>query len=163
MVDGYLTFEDGKVTLGGNELDGLLQQQYIRGAVRFDEAAQDGLSGKIKTPMGWEDADITLTILLETDDKADCYDRLAELDGLFKGQDNGGNPRVLDVLNRHCQARHINQVVFSGLDSSESNKNDAIRATLSFTEHRPAVVAAEERVVASGKAAPGIKPVGGSR
>lgn len=163
MVDGYLTFDHGKVSLGGTELDGLLQQQSIRGAVRFDEAEQDALSGKVKTPMGWEDADITLTVLLETNKEANCYDRLADLDGLFKGQDNGGNPKVLTVLNAHCQARHINQVVFAGLDSSESNQDDAILATLFFVEHRPAVVTAEERAVASGKAAPCINPAGGSR
>ena len=157
MVDGYLSFDDGKVSLGGPELDGLLQQQSIRGFVRFDEAEQDGLSGKVKVPMGWEDADITLTLLLETDSETDCYDRLDELDGLFKGQDNGGNPKILTVLNRHCQARHINKVVFAGLDSRETNKDDAIVVTLSFVEHRPAVVTAEERAVASGKAAPSVR------
>eukprot|EP00828_Plagiopyla_frontata_P043835 TRINITY_DN6983_c0_g1_i2.p1 TRINITY_DN6983_c0_g1~~TRINITY_DN6983_c0_g1_i2.p1 ORF type:complete len:167 (+),score=43.12 TRINITY_DN6983_c0_g1_i2:196-696(+) len=156
--DGYLTFDDGKVTLGSSELDGLLQQMTVRGAVRFDKAEQDGMSGKTKTPMGWDDADISLTLLLETDEQSDCYERLDDLDALFKGQDNGGNPKILTVLNRHCQARHINQVVFSGLDSQESNRDDAILATLAFTEHRPATVAQEERVVASGKAAPAIKP-----
>ncbi|WP_415714388.1 hypothetical protein [Maridesulfovibrio sp.] len=157
MADGYLTFDDGKVSLGSTELNGLLQQMSVRGAVRFDEAEQDGVSGKVKTPMGWEDADVTLTLLLETDGDDDCYDRLADLDALFKGQDNGGNPKVLSVFNRHCQARHINQVVFAGLDSQESNRDDAILATLSFTEHRPATVATEERVIASNKAAPAIK------
>lgn len=160
MADGYLTFDDGKVRLGGTELDGTLQQMSVRGAVRFDEAEQDSLSGETKTPMGWDDSAISITLLLETDGTADCYERLSELDALFKGQDNGGNPKVLTVLNRHCQARHINQVVFSGLDSDESNRDDAILATLSFTEHRPATVAVEERVVASKKAAPAIKTNG---
>ncbi|WP_320175796.1 hypothetical protein [Maridesulfovibrio sp.] len=158
MVDGYLTFDDGKVSLGGTELDGVLQQMSVRGAVRFDKAEQDGMSGKVKVPMGWEDADITLTLLLKTDDNADCYDRLDDLDALFKGQDSGGNPKILNVLNRHCQARHINQVVFAALDSQESTRDDAILATLSFSEHRPAVVTTEERVIASGKAAPAIRP-----
>lgn len=151
-MHNYLTFDDGRVTLGSHELDGVLQQMSVRGAVRFDKAEQDGMSGKVKVPMGWKDADITLTLLLETDDNADCYDRLDYLDALFKGQDSGGNPKILTVLNRHCQARHINQVVFAGLDSQETNKDDAIMATLSFSEHRPATVAAEERANAKSKA-----------
>ncbi|WP_321402718.1 hypothetical protein [Maridesulfovibrio sp.] len=156
MANGYLSWEDGAVVLGGSELDGILQNLSVRGAVLFDRAEQDGLSGKTKIPMGWEDADITLVLLLETNEAADCYDRLEELDALFKGQDSNGNPLILDVRNRHCQARHINQVVFSGLDSQENNKDDAIIASLAFSEHRPATVDTEERVVASGKAAPAI-------
>ncbi len=157
MANGYLSFDDGKVFLGGSELDGILQNLSVRGSVLFDLAEQDGLSGKTKIPMGWEDADITLVLTLLTDENADCYDRLEVLDALFKGQDSNGNPLILDVRNRHCQARHIDRVVFSGLDSQENDKNDAIVATLAFSEHRPATVATEERVVASGRAAPAIK------
>ncbi len=156
MADGYLSWDDGVVVLGGNELDGVLQNLSVRGAVLFDRAEQDGLSGKTKIPMGWEDAAITIVLLLETDQNADCYDRLDVLDALFKGQDSKGNPMILSVRNRHCQARHIGKVVFAGLDSQESNKNDAIMVTLAFTEHRPATVAVEERVIASDKAAPAI-------
>ena len=62
MPDGMLTFDDGIVQLAGNPVPGILKSLSIAGQVRFDEAEQDGLSGKVKVPMGWTDADITLVM-----------------------------------------------------------------------------------------------------
>ena len=150
--DGLLVFEDGQITLGGSLLPGVLRRLSIRGQVRFDEAEQDGLSGKVKVPMGWEDADVTAEVELLTD-STDCYDKLAGLDATFRGYDNGGNPKVYDLVNRHTAARGIDQVVFAGLESSETDQDDVILAGLAFQEHKPAVVAVESRVAASDKAA----------
>jgi len=145
-MDGMLTFEHGEVRLGSQTVPGILKSMRVRGAVVFDEAEPDGMSGKTKTPKGWDDCAITLTIDLLTDDRATCYDRLAKLNALFKGYDNGANPRVLDVANPHISARGIERVVFAGLDSSESNQDDVVMASLRFTEHRPTIIRAEKRV-----------------
>lgn len=170
-MDGLLTFEHGEVRLGNKLVPGVMKSQRIGGAVRFDETERDGLSGKAKTPMGWEDCAITLTVVLDTDeDGQSCYTKLAELDALFRGHDNGVNPRVLDVANPHVMARGIERVVFSRLDSSEDNQSDAIKATLGFTEHRPPIVRAEQRAVtteggrpASTATNPGLDPAIGER
>ncbi|MBF0454946.1 MAG: hypothetical protein HQL72_09070 [Magnetococcales bacterium] len=149
MTDRMLTFEDGQVQLGDRLIPGILVRQSVRGSVRFDEAEQDGLSGTVKIPMGWEDADIALTVDLLTD-KTTCYEKLAILTTLFKGADSKGNPLVLSVANVHCLARGIRQVVFSGLDSEESDRDDVIQTTLRFVEHVPAVTRVEERAIAGG-------------
>lgn len=147
-VDGRLTFEDGQVSLGGAALPGILVSQSVRGQVRFDEAEQDGLSGKTRMPMGWEDAEVVLVMDLLTDDASDCYDKLAKLDAVFRGADTKANPKVYDVANRHLLARSINRVLFSGLESSETDEDDVIRCSLAFVEHKPPVVRQEERVAA---------------
>jgi len=148
-----LTWEHGEVRLAGELLPGALKHLSIRGLVRFDEAEQDGMSGKTRTPLGWEDADVVIIVDLLTDSGSTCYDKLTALDAKFRGQDDQGNPLVLDVVNAHLAARGVDQVVFSGLDSSETDQDDVIQASLSFTEYRPAVVAVEERAEAG--AAPG--------
>lgn len=149
MTDGLLTFDHGRVALGDQEINGILKNQSIRGAVRFDEAEQDGVSGKVKTPLGWEDADITLTMELLTDEIGDCYDKLTGLNALFAGHDNGGNPQVYDLVNAHAIARGIHQVVFAGLDSSESDADDVISVSLHFMEHNPPIVRVEEQAAAT--------------
>lgn len=167
MSDGSLSFEHGEVWLGGERVPGVLRGQSIRGCVRFDEAETDGLSGKVKTPLGWEDADIQLRLDLISDqqmkpyvDGEDCYEKLAELNRIFKGYDNGGNPQVYDIVNAHVTARGIDQVVFAGLDSRETDRDDIIRATLSFTEHKPPVQRVEAQAVAAdqalGSSTPGV-------
>lgn len=144
-MDGMLTFSHGEVRLGAQLVPGILKSLNVRGAVVFDEAERDGLSGKTKTPKGWDDSMIMLTVELLTDDTT-CYDKLASLDALFRGHDNGANPRVLDVANSHVTARGVGRVVFAGLDSAETDRDDVIMATLRFTEHRPPIIRAEKRV-----------------
>ena len=144
-MDGMLTFSHGEVRLGSKLVPGILKSLNVRGAVVFDEAERDGLSGKTKTPKGWDDSAITLTVELLTDETT-CYDKLAALDALFRGHDTAANPRVLDVANAHVSARGVERVVFAGLDSSESDRDDVILATLRFSEHRPPIIRAEKRV-----------------
>lgn len=142
-----LTFEDGVVRIGGEELPGILADIRVSCAVRFDEQSVDKASGKKKTPQGWEDSDISLSLYLTTDESGTCYEKLDTLNGLFKKTDARANPTIFTVANRHLLARGIRQVVFSKLDSAESMKSDDIRATLSFTEHNPPIVK-QERAVA---------------
>lgn len=154
MSDGILKFEDGQITLGGRIAPGILQSLLVAGRVRFDEAEQDGLSGKTKVPMGWEDADITLVVELVSEEASTCYDKLSEINAIFKGTDNGGNPNVYDVVNAHTLARGIERVVFAGLTSQETDDDDVILANLAFIEHIPPVTAIEERAAAGDTPAP---------
>ena len=153
--DGILMYEDGLVFLGDEQVPGILVNQSIRGQVKFDEGKPDGLSGKVKTPMGWEDADISLTVELLSDDDSNCYDKLAVLNALFKGTDNGGNPKVFEIVNMHAIARGVDKVVFAGLQSTETDQDDTILCALNFVEHNPPVVKTERRVVAKKKAVSG--------
>jgi hypothetical protein len=157
MFDGYLSFEDGEVKIGGMLLPGLFVTQRVSAGVRFDKSHHDNQSGKRKIPLGWEDADVTLTLNLTCDDQGDCYSKLMAINGIFKGPDAGANPRIFEVTNRHLRARGVSKVVFAGLESNEDNQTDEILVTLSFTEHLPAIVKREKQVNAS-KAAVGAPP-----
>ncbi|XPV77693.1 MAG: hypothetical protein ACNI27_07180 [Desulfovibrio sp.] len=151
MNDGLLYFEHGEVRLGGSLIDGILSSARVGAQVRFDEAEQDGKSGKARIPMGWEDADVALSLVLLTDDRATCYERLARIDRVFKGYDNSGNPKIFDVQNAHCAARGIQQVVFSGLSSTESERDDTITVSLTFSEHIPVIRKVETQASATAK------------
>lgn len=138
-----LTFEDGVVRIDGEELPGILSEFRVSGAVRFDEQKVDKTSGKKKTPQGWEDADISLTMWLLTDEQGTCYDKLEIINSYFKKADSKANPSIFTVANKHLQARGVRQVVFSKLDSAESDQTDEIRVSLGFVEHNPPIVKAE--------------------
>lgn len=159
MADGSLQFDHGVVILGGVELPGIFKNQSIAGSVRFDTAEPTGLSGSVKTPLGWEDADITLVIELISDEQmspyvagSNCYEKLAQIDAIFRGYDNGTNPKVYEVDNAHALARGISQVVFAGLQSRETQRDDVIQVSLNFIEHVPAVQPAEKQVIATDSA-----------
>lgn len=139
-----LTFEDGVVRIDGEELPGILSDLRVSGKVRFDEQSVDKASGKKKTPQGWEDADISLTLYLTTDGSGTCYDKLESLNEWFKKTDGKANPSIFTVANRHLLARGVRRVVFSRLDSAETTQTDEIRASLSFVEHNPPIVRQEQ-------------------
>ncbi len=170
MADGTLQFGHGVVKLDGIELPGIFVNQSIAGSVRFDTATPTGMSGAAKTPLGWDDADITIVVELISDEQLppyaagrSCYDKLAQIDAVFRGYDNGKNPKVYDVDNAHVLARGVSQVVFAGLQSKETEDDDVIQVTLNFVEHMPAVRIAEKRVAATDNAvtaAPAAVPSG---
>ena len=153
MARWYLSFDDGLVKLGDTTLPGIYRRSDVRGQVTYDEAEQDGLSGKVKTPTGWEDADARIVLDLLSDDDSTCYDKLQEIHEIFTGVDSGGNPVVLGVQNSHLLARGINEVVFDGLSSRDTDRNDIVQATLTFKEHKPATQISETRAVAKQQAA----------
>lgn len=139
-----ITFEDGIVSLGGEELPGILRSLSVDGKVRFDEQKVDGSSGKKKTPQGFEDCDIMLALVLTTDEESDCYAKLETVSGTFRGVDDKANPKIYTVANRHLLARGVRQVVFSKFQSMENDATDEVIVTLGFVEHNPPIVKTEK-------------------
>ena len=139
-----ITFEDGVVRLAGEEVPGILNALRVDGKVRFDEQKVDGSSGKKKTPQGFEDSDIMISLYMVTDDDTSCYDKLETLSGMFRKVDDNANPQIYTVANRHLLARGIRQVVFSKLQTAENDKTDEITTTLGFVEHNPPIVKTEK-------------------
>lgn len=143
MVNEIL-FMDGQISLDGNVVPGILRSLSVNGQVRFDEQKVDGASGKKKTPVGYEDCDISASLYLCTDEESDCYEKLEELARMFKDVDGGANPKVYEVNSRHLTLWGIRQVVFSKLSTAENDKSDEITATLGFVEHTPPIVKLEK-------------------
>ena len=149
-----LSFEHGEVWLGGELVPGILRRCSVLGQVKFDEADPDQLSGKVKHPMGWDDSVITLDIELVSEnplqgDTTTCYEKLGNLNSIFKGEDETVDPMVYSIDNPHALARGIYQVVFSGLESRETDQDDIMECTLRFVEYKPIVTKDEENQVAS--------------
>jgi hypothetical protein len=149
-----LTWEDGVVKIDGQELPGILDDLDVDGRVKFDEQNVDGQSGKKRTPMGWEDTEVSLRLCLTTeDDGPDCYDKLTEINGIFRAMDGNANPKVYTVDNRHLLARGVGELIFSGLSSSERDRDDTVTAYLSFVENNPPVIKTETSVAKNALAA----------
>lgn len=145
-----LTWEDGLVTIDGLILPGVLIDLSVDCRVRFDEQDVDAQSGKKRTPMGWEDAEVGLALCLTTEDSgSDCYDKLTIINGIFRSHDANANPKVYTVNNRHLLARGVGELIFSNLNSFETEDDDTIIASLSFVENNPPVVKTETSVAKS--------------
>lgn len=144
-----VTFEDGVVRLGDTEIPGILKELRVDGKVRFDTQKVDGASGKKKTPQGFEDQDVLVSMVLINDEAGMCYDKLETVAGLFRKIDAKANPQIYTVTNRHLLARGVRQVVFSKLQSAESDESDEITISMGFVEHNPPVVKVEKAAAKS--------------
>lgn len=140
-----ITGSAGDVMLNDTLIPGVYQSLEIIGKLQIDEKDVPGSSGKRKQPMGYEDAEITLTLRLLTDDATDCYEKVATLARLFQNVDNTAKPYVYRIVNRLLAAWKIKEVLFAGLRTEDDNKSNSIKAYLDFVEYRPAIVAAEAK------------------
>lgn len=144
-----ITADFGKVKVGDLELPGVFTQMRIRGAVRMDQVFVPGASGKARQPMGFDPAEVSLSIRLVNDRHGTPYDKLAQIAGLFRSVDEAAKPRVYRIVNKHVEAWKIRDVIFANLTSVEDNQSDTIQAELTFEEYRPVVVRAEARATVS--------------
>jgi hypothetical protein len=165
--DGFISFDDGVIKLNGTAIPGIFVSMTVNAGVRFDRAEKDHMSGKNKLPLGWEDADIkvSLDLICEyveeygQEVESTCYMKLSVIDDLFKNSEKKkADPKIYDIASSHLDARGIKRVVFSGLESIEDDQSDVIRVTLAFSEHLPVVAKREKQVNATKTpAAPAIK------
>ncbi|WP_334110588.1 LysM peptidoglycan-binding domain-containing protein [Thermodesulfitimonas autotrophica] len=144
MAREIITDDFGQVKLGEQVLPGVIQQIEIECNVRVDMEEVPGQSGSSKQPQGYEDAKITIRIVLPTDEESNCYSKVAELERSFKKVDSQAKPYVYRIVNKHAAARGISQVVYQGLRTTEGNGDDTITAEISLLEFKPVVVKTEQ-------------------
>lgn len=170
-----LIFDDGLVKLGDTLLPGILVSQRIGCAVRIDTAQVEGQAQKTQTPLEWDNAALYLCLDLLTDVESDsasagppqpgtdCYEKLAALNRIFKGKDNGHFAQIYTVNSRHARARGLDKMIFSSLDSDEDDQDDVIRVSLCFVEYLPPKTAQKAAGIAgSGTAPPTTNPAAGA-
>ncbi len=156
-----LTANDWPVSLTnqatGQSLDrlpGIYQNMTIARPLEMDEAATEGKSGRRKQPQGWDDAEITLTLLLIDDAQSTALDKLAELEAAYTAVGPDGKPPAFIIHSPHTRARKIRQVLWVDLRSSETNEDLSITVDLVFREHTPVVAEAEDRGAPKAKPRP---------
>ncbi|MCM0757343.1 hypothetical protein M7775_02015 [Sporomusa sphaeroides DSM 2875] len=147
-----ITTSAGDVMLNDTLIPGVYQSMEVTGKLRIDEKDVPGSSGKRKQPLGYEDAEIILTVKLLTDDDTDCYEKVAKLASLFQNVDNTAKPYVYRIVNRLLDSWKIKEILFSSLRTTDDNKSNTIVAQLDFIEYKPAIVNAEAKA-----ATPAIK------
>lgn len=158
MAREIITDDFGRVKLGDRVLPGVVQQIEIEGEVRVDAEKVPGQSGSAKQPQGYEDAKITIRLVLPTDEQGNCYAKAAELEKSFKKVDAQAKPFVYRIVNKHAAARGITHVVYQGLRTVEPSASDTITAEITLLEFKPVVVKTEK---AAGKKATTASPASG--
>ncbi len=140
-----LSIKKGIVQIGDYVLPGVVESISVGGSILIDSAETDAVSGvSKKICRGFDDKTISISIRLFNDENIvfgdgykSAYDYLSELEEIFSKTEKDV-PRVYKIISSHTEARKIKEVLFSRLESEESNEDDTISVMLEFTEFIPA-------------------------
>mgnify|MGYP001055909308 CR=1 FL=1 len=138
--------QDGQVKIGNPPelLPGILSSISINGDLIIDNASIEGRSGSSKQVHGWNDAAVSISLVLIDDTKTSRFDLLATIVSLFK-KDEDGIPVVYTLLHPMAKAWNIKQLLFSSLKTAENKERRQIITSLEFQEHDPITGLSQER------------------
>jgi hypothetical protein len=135
----------GLVKLGDTILPGEYQKMSVRRALRMPESTSSGRSGATKQPKGWEDAEISLELVLCSDDESTVRDKMDIISGLMLAADDQGRPRLYTITHWLLAAWKVRQVAFVDVESGDDNQSDTAGVTLKFVESAPPTRKVEAR------------------
>lgn len=136
-----MVYTDGSdVMIDGVVLPGLCKSIEVTTAAEIEEQEVEGSTAQPKQATGYEDAKVSLELLLlDEENGATKEEKLLVIQNFFRqqGQDI---PAVHSIVNRHTSLRNISQVLFKQMVSKETNANDQLSVTLEFWEYVPMTI-----------------------
>jgi len=122
-------------------------QMRVRQEVRIDEAKVPGRSGKAKQAVGYQDSEISIGLILYSDDDGPtALEKYSVLQDAFRKRDDADSlPRVFSIQSPLTDACRIQTVLFKGLEISDAEGTDQLQVTVSLTEFEPIEAAVDDR------------------
>lgn len=133
--------DGSEVKVGGVLLPGLFKSIEIKGSTFVEEQTVEGKSKKPKQVMGYEDAKVSIEIVLEDSPKQTKYDKLAVIQKVFRSSGQS-KPTIYTLTNKHTAIRGISRVLFKDFTTKENNKKSELSVSLEFWEYHAITVSA---------------------
>lgn len=123
--------DDSSIKVSGVTLPGIIKSLEIKDDALIEEQTVEGSTQKPKQVTGYDDAKVTIELILDDSPGISKEQKLAKIQNLFKksGQDK---PIVHQIINEHTAARKISKVIFKSLGSKEENKSTQLAVSLEF-------------------------------
>lgn len=133
--------DDSSIKVSGVILPGLIKSIEVKDDARIEEQEVQGSSVKSKQAEGYEDAKVTIELILEDGPSATRKEKLEKIQNLFKkaGQEK---PIVHEIINEHTAARRVKKVIFKSLSSKEESKKEQLTVSLEFWSYNPMTIKA---------------------
>lgn len=127
-------FDDDTVKIGGVILPGIYKSIEIEHEAKIDEQTVEGSSSKPKQATGYDDAKISIELLLIDSEAAAKEDKLQVIQDLFRAEGQG-KPQVHELISAHTAIRGTKQVIIKKVTSKETNKKDEITVTIELLQY----------------------------
>lgn len=131
--------EDQQIKLNGVILPGVVKSMEIKAAAKIDEQEVEGSAVKPKQATGYEDAKITIELIVDDTETQTKYQRFAIIQSIFRAAGQAV-PQPIPIISEDTVARGITTVLFKELNHKQENKRDQLAVTLELLEYVPQTI-----------------------
>lgn len=141
--------EDQSIKVNGVVLPGLVKSIEVKESAKIDEQEVEGSATKPKQAVGYEDAKITVELILDDTPTRTKYQALEIVRAIFR-KPGQTVPQPIPIVSEDTAKHGVDKVLFKGFSHKTEAKKEQITVSLEFWEYIPQTIKATK---ASGKAA----------
>lgn len=143
--------EDQLVKVNGVVLPGLVKSIEVKESAKIDEQEVEGSATKPKQATGYEDAKITVELILDDTPTRTKYQALETVRAIFR-KPGQTVPQPIPIVSEDTAKHGIDKVLFKGFSHKAEAKKEQITVSLEFWEYIPQTVKAAKASGSGGKA-----------
>lgn len=145
--------EDQLVKVNGVVLPGLVKSIEVKESAKIDEQEVEGSATKPKQATGYEDAKITVELILDDTPTRTKYQALETVRAIFR-KPGQTVPQPIPIISEDTAKHGIDRVLFKGFSHKAEAKKEQITVSLEFWEYIPQTIKVT-KADSSGETAPG--------
>ncbi|WP_305118142.1 hypothetical protein [uncultured Adlercreutzia sp.] len=142
--------EDQLVKVNGVVLPGLVKSIEVKESAQIDEQEVEGSAAKPKQAVGYEDAKITVELILDDTPSRTKYEALAAVRAIFR-KPGQTVPQPIPIVSEDTAKHGIDKVLFKGFSHKAEAKKEQITVSLEFWEYIPQTIKASKAGSSSSK------------
>lgn len=143
--------EDQLVKVNGVVLPGLVKSIEVKESAKIDEQEVEGSATKPKQATGYEDAKITVELILDDTPTRTKYQALETVRAIFR-KPGQTVPQPIPIVSEDTAKHGIDKVLFKGFSHKAEAKKEQITVSLEFWEYIPQTVKATKAGSSGGTA-----------
>lgn len=133
--------EDQLVKVNGVVLPGLVKSIEVKESAQIDEQEVEGSAAKPKQAVGYEDAKITVELILDDTPARTKYEALDIVRAIFR-KPGQTVPQPIPIVSEDTAKHGIDKVLFKGFSHKAEAKKEQISVSLEFWEYIPQTIKA---------------------
>lgn len=147
--------EDQIVKVNGVVLPGLVKSIEVKESAQIDEQEVEGSAAKPKQAVGYEDAKITVELILDDTPTKTKYQALETIRAIFR-KPGQTVPQPVPIVSEDTAKHGIDKVLFKGFSHKTEAKKEQIAVSLEFWEYIPQTIKATRAGSSSGGSSSGL-------
>lgn len=144
--------EDGTVKVNGVVLPGVVKSIEVKESAKVDEQEVEGSATKPKQATGYEDAKITIELIIDDTTEQGKYTKLEAIRSAFRAPGQSV-PQAISIVNEDTAAHGIDKVIFKSLSHKYESKKGTLDVTLEFWEYVTSTIKTTTSTASSKKTA----------